>query len=170
MTKQISLLVCLVITISILSCNQKNPSGEKATISFTYNDKVYDLNSMSETNYTTDIRFIGNIELKTTNYEISENFGVSISYKPNSWKAKEAIDKWQNSVIETWKNNSIGVKRLKEKCDLPCEDLVFTFALEGLYYYNRIYISDNKIIELMAIYDDPNEYQNFRKTYDSFGK
>ena len=96
---------------------------------------------------------------------------ILIEKEYRKWRVKtkeELIDLLITSTITTWKNNSLGVKKLNEKCDQPCEDLVFTFAIEGLYYYSRVLMINNQLIELTAIYESADRYNEFKKVYDSF--
>ena len=159
----------LPILLLLASCNSHKTAVGSAELRFTYQGTVYELSSMNGLQARESTFEISGIELTTTSYEVADGFGVRVVNKPAEWTAEEAIDNWQADVIKTWRNNSIGTRVLEEDCRFPCKDLVFTFAIAGLYYYARVYVVNNQIIEMMAIYDDPNTYQEFRKVYDSFG-
>ena len=148
----------LPILLLLASCNSSKTAVGSAEPRFTYQGTVYELSSMNGLETRESTFEISGIELATISYEVADNFGVRVVNKPAEWTAEEAIDNWQADVIQTWKNNSIGTKVLEEDCSYPCKDLVFTFAIEGLYYYSRVYVVNDQIIEMMAIYDDPNTY------------
>lgn len=166
--KSSTLLFLLLLTIFYSCGTPKNMPNDQLVLKV--KGTSYDLKNLDASQGSLQKATVAGEEMRVLAVQVDENLKILRTDLPEGWTESEAIGYWLDDTVETWKRNAIGLRRVKPDCPWPCEEMTFTFALEGIYYYSRAIAVEGQLIRFEALYDDANQYAYYRSIFDRVGR